>query len=146
MSWLGTCDDGAYGEGTFSCGGRLRVMVIMDIKSLQWEGVFFYVCVGVCELERVIFFFGIFLLVFFFFVMASPKIPLPLAKQICPFPPNCLVRKQLKKYWSLIFLLFFFALLVLLSNIFSCILIFLKKVMSISTRWEKLINYFEISM
>jgi hypothetical protein len=36
--------------------------------------------------------------------------------------------------------------LVLLSNIFSCILIFLKKVMSMSTRWEKLINYFEISM
>jgi len=107
----------------------------------------FFLCVGVCEPERVILFFLYFSIsIFFFFVMASHKIPLLLAKQIYPFSPNCLVPKQLKKYWSLIFHFSFFALLVLLSNIFSCILIFLKKIMSMSTRWEKLINYFEINM
>jgi len=111
------------------------------------RGRIFFLCVGVCELERVILFFWYFSIsIFFFFVMASHKIPLLLAKQIYPFSPNCLVPKQLKKYWSLIFLFSFFALLVLLSNIFSCILIFLKKIMSMSTRWEKLINYFEINM
>jgi len=73
----------------------------------------------------------------------------PWAKQASSFPPNCLIPKQLKKLWSLIFLFYisgpyfqiFFILIFLIVFVFWYF--FLKSNVNIDS--IKLINNFEIS-